>query len=206
MTNEDSLPTGSSERDEIVGTDLEDETGQQTLLSRIPHLAGGPRTAAGKADYLGYRATGFPIRQALYLADISWSTLKRWRDTDSEFANIETNRIEELQSSVGNDLIHLGFLRNMRLAMKIDFKILLKAVHHMESLTDREYQYLKRMRSLYGSSELLAVNRALMPEGGEDFDFSDLVLSITEKRTEVRLAKKRDPKESDILEGESKRT
>lgn len=206
MTQEDILPTDSDALDEELGTDLEDETGQQTLLSRIPHLAGGPRTAAGKADYLGYRATGFPIRQALYLADISWATLNRWRKTDTEFANIETDRIQELQSSVGNDLVHLGFLRNMRLAMKIDFKILLKAVHHMESLTDREYQYLKRMRSLYGSSELLAVNRALIPEGQEDIDFSALVISITEKRTEVRLAKKQHTEEPNIIEGESTRT
>lgn len=204
MTPEKLIPPEPDELDEELGTDLADETGQQTLLSRIPHLAGGPRTAAGKADYLGYRATGFPIRQALYLCDISWSTLKRWRDSDSEFADIETNRIQELQQSVGNDLVHLSFLRNMRVAMKVDFKILLKAVHHMAALTDREFQYLKRMRGLYGPSELLSINRALMPEEAGVTDFSELVLSITEKRTEVRLAKKPNQPEPDIIEGESK--
>ena len=195
----------SAELEQEIGADLADETGQQTLLSRIPHLSGGPRTASGKAEYLGFRATGFPIRQALYLTDVSHATLKRWRDTDPEFADIETNKIKELQSSVGNDLVHLGFLRNMRLSMQVDFKILLKAVHHMESLTDREFQYLKRMRSLYGAQELLAVNRAIMPEGEGPSDFSELVLSITEKRTEVRIAQKQHHTEPDIIEAESER-
>ena len=204
MTESDTLPVESDALDEQLGVEMADETGQQALLSRIPHLAGGPRTAAGKADYLGYRATGFPIRQALYLADISWSTLKRWRDSDPEFADIETNKIQELQSSVGNDLVHLSFLRNMRVAMKVDFKILLKAVHHMDSLTDREFQYLKRMRSLYGAQELLAVNRALMPEGEGIQDFSELVLSITKTRLEVRTSAPQQHKtEPDIIEGES---
>ena len=161
-------------------------------------------TTSGKAEYLGFRATGFPIRQACYLADISWSTLKRWRDTDSEFADIETNRIEELQSSVGNDLVRLGFMRNMRLAMSVDFKVLLKAVHHMEALTDREFQYLKRMRGLYGSNELLAINRAILPDEEGITDFSELVLSVTKTRMEFKVHATKEAKpEPDIFEAET---
>ena len=104
---------------------------------------------------------------------------------------------------MGNDLVHLVFLRNMRLAMKVDFKVILKAVHHMESLTDREYQYLKRMRGLYGTQELLAINRSLMPDGEGITDFSEMVLSITEKRMDIRFAKKQHSTEHDIIEGKS---
>ena len=173
-----------------VSDEIQDETGQQALLSRIPHLAGGPRMAAMKADYLGYRATGFPIRQACYLTGVNQSTLTRWRASDKEFAEIETNRLPELQKSVGNDLIHLEFLRNMRLAMKGDFKILFKAVYHLDSLTDREFAYLKRIRGLYSPQDLLSISKALAPESEGPEDFAEMVLSLTQSRLEVRVAKK----------------
>lgn len=189
------------------GVELQDETGQQALLSRIPHLKGGPKTAASKADYLGYRATGFPIRQACYLADINHSTLTRWRASDSEFADIETNRIQELQDSVGNDLVRLEFLRNMRLGMRIDFKVLYTAAHHLEALTDRQFKYLQRIRSLYSPQDLLAVSRALTPDSESPTDFATMVLSITKTRLEVHaVGEKTDQpgEDPDIIEGESK--
>ncbi len=188
------------------GIDLQDETGQQALLSRLPHLKGGPKTAELKAEYLGYRACGFPIRQALYLSDINHSTLTRWRASDSEFAEIETNRIQELQASVGNDLVRLEFLRNMRLGMRIDFKILYTAAHHLEALTERQFKYLQRIRSLYSPQDLVAISKALTPESEVPSDFSEMVLSITRTQLEVRAVAKetdRPTEDPDILEGES---
>ncbi len=186
MDNTDIVPADDTEVNIDVPDSLKDETGEQALLSRIPHLEGGPRTASGKADYLGYRACGFGIRQALYLADITWPTLSRWRNSDATFKDIEENKLQELQDNVGPDLIRLGFTRNMRLAMATDFKILIKAVHHMDSLSDREFSYLKRMRGLYGSQELVSINRALAPESGDGtFDFAELVLSISKDHTQV---------------------
>ena len=195
----------SWELQEPDGINLQDETGQQALLSRIPHLKGGTRTAALKADYLGYRATGFPIRQACYLADINHSTLVRWRASDSEFADIETNRIQELQANVGGDLIRLEFLRNMRLGLRTDFKVLYTAVHNLEGLTDRQFKYLQRIRSLYSPQDLLAISKALSPESETPTDFAELVLSITKTRMEVRVAKEtnKPPQDTDIIEGES---
>lgn len=196
---------GNQELQEPDGINLHDETGQQALLSRIPHLKGGPRVAASKADYLGYRASGFPIRQACYLADINHSTLTRWRANDSEFADIETNRIQELQGSVGSDIVRLEFLRNMRLGLRTDFKVLYTAVHDLEGLTDRQFKYLQRIRALYSPQDLLAISRALSPESETPTDFAELVLSITKTRLEVRVAKEtnKPPQDADIIEGES---
>lgn len=209
MGNEDAQlvpfdPDNEPELGEPDGIDLPDETGQQALLSRIPHLKGGPKTAELKAEYLGYRATGFPIRQACYLADINHSTLTRWRAADPEFADIETNRIQELQDSVGSDLIRLEFLRNMRLGMRLDFKILYTAAHHLESLTDRQFKYLQGIRRLYSPQDLMSISKALAPES-EVGDFAEMVMSITKTRMEVRIAKETDrPVEvPDIIEGES---
>ena len=199
-------PDNEPELKEPDGIDLQDETGQQALLSRIPHLKGGPKTAEAKADYLGYRSCGFPIRQALYLADINWSTLSRWRASDPEFADIETNRIQELQASVGNDLVRLEFLRNMRLGMRLDFKVLYTAAHHLESLTERQFSYLKRIRSLYSPQELVAVGRALSPDSETPTNFSELVLEVTKTRLEVHRGEgnpKRSGEDPDLIEGES---
>lgn len=198
-------PSDGWEMKEPEGIDLQDETGQQALLSRIPHLKGGQKTAEGKADYLGYRSCGFPIRQALYLADINWSTLSRWRAADPEFADIETNHLQELQANVGSDLVRLEFLRNMRLGMRLDFKILYTAAHHLEDLTERQFKYLQRIRALYSPQELVAVGRALAPES-EATDFASLVLSVTRTQLEVRQvarSEERPREDSDILEGES---
>ena len=190
-----------------VVDETEDETVQSSLLSRIPHLSGGPRQAVLKADYLGYRATGFPIRQACHLTGINHSTLTRWRANDPEFTDLETNHLQELQKNVGNDLIHLEFMRNMRMAMKVDFRILYKAVYHLEGLTDKEFAYLKRIRGLYSSQDLLAMGRALKPESEGPEDFAEMVLSLTQSRMEVRIAKgnaDKSPTKPHIFEGESK--
>lgn len=187
------------------GMDLKDETGQEALLSRIPTMAGGPKTADAKATYLGYRATGFPIRQACYLTDINQSTLGRWRKDDGVFADFESNRLPELQASVGDDLVRLGFMRNMRLALETDFKVLYKAVRDMQALTDREYSYLKGMRKQYSAQDLMAVNKVMAPEGGGHFDFSEMVLRVTESRTtmEVHVAKEPHTEEPKFIEAES---
>ncbi|KKM78903.1 hypothetical protein LCGC14_1355270, partial [marine sediment metagenome] len=151
-----------------VVDEIEDETGQSSLLSRIPHLSGGPRQAALKADYLGYRATGFPIRQACHLTGINHSTLTRWRANDPEFTDLETNHLQELQKNVGNDLIHLEFMRNMRMAMSRDSQILFKAACDLTSLTEREYDYLKKIRGYYTPSALIELDRATAPELADD--------------------------------------
>ncbi len=185
------------------GIDLNDETGQQALLSRIPHMTGGPKTSESKADYLGYRATGFPVRQACYLAGINHSTLTRWRASDEAFADFETNHLADLQASVGGDLVRLEFLRNMRLAMKTDFKVLYKAVHHLDALTEREFKVLQKIRSLYSPQDLLAVSRAVSPDSVGPTDFAELVLSITREHVEVKIATERKTQDPDIIEAES---
>ncbi len=184
--------------------DLQDPTGEQVLLSRIPQLTGGPKTSALKADYLGYRATGFPIRQACYLAGISQTTLNRWRRQDSQFAAVETERLPELLANLGNDLVRLEFLRNMRLAIKGDFKVLMKAVYHLEGLSDREFQYLKRIRALYSPQELLSISKALAPES-EAPDFAEMVLKLTQRTTEVEVKVGKVPEQPPVsVEGTAK--
>lgn len=169
---------------------FEDPSGEMSALSsRIPKLAGGPLTSAAKEEYLTYRATGFPIRQALNLTGVNQSTLGRWRRSDPDFAKWETERLPELQETMGSEVIKLSFMRNMRLALQTDFKVLLKAAISLEALTDRELKVLMRIRSMYAPSDLMTITKALEP-ASENPNFADLILQITQKETKIRLEAK----------------
>ena len=190
---------------------FEDPSGEMSALaSRIPKLAGGPLTSASKEEYLTYRATGFPIRQALALTGINQSTLSRWRKTDSDFAVWETEKLPELQTTMGAEVLKLSFMRNMRLALATDFKVLLKAAISLEALTDRELKVLMRIRGLYAPSDLLTITKALEP-ASENPNFAELILKITQTRTEVSVEAKRvqtdeeDARSTDIIEVEAKK-
>lgn len=199
--------------------EIADPTGEQTLLSRISHMAGSEKVAEAKADYLGFRACGFPVRQACYLSDNTESTIRRWRKSDPEFARVETEELSTLQSSVSRDLIQLDFLRNMRMAMRTDAKILYKAVQCLDALTNREFKVLQRIRGMYSPSDLMAMTRALNPGGEEPGDFAAAVQALLQARdnddqttirtlqaTEVTVAKGHNAQnedESPSFEGES---
>jgi len=199
--------------------EIADATGEQALLSRISHMSGSEKVAEAKADYLGYRACGFPVRQACYLSDNTEQTIRRWRKSDPEFARVETEELSTLQSSVSRDLIQLEFLRNMRMAMRTDAKILYKAVQCLDALTNREFKHLQRVRGMYSPSDLITMTRALNPGSEEPGDFATAVYKLLEMRskddettirtvqaTEVTIAPGHDAFNEDkspIVEGES---
>jgi hypothetical protein len=179
-------------------------------------MSGSEKTAEAKAGYLGYRACGFPVRQALYLSDNSQATLKRWRKDDPEFTRVETEELGQLQASVSKDLIQLDFLRNMRMAMRTDAKILYKAVQTVDALTQREFKHLQRIRSMYSPSDLVTMTKALSPAGEEPGDFASAIFKLLEARNvneemtvrtmEVTVAKGHDDSDEDespIIEGQS---
>ena len=210
MTDDDGIPIDPNESKELVPVldlpELNDATGEQALLSRIPAMGGGERIANQKADYLGYRATGFPVRQACYLAGMTQSTLNRWRRADEAFANVENTQLAELQSEVGNEIVKLEFLRNMKLAMRGDFKVFYKAVHNMDALTKREFEYLKRIRGLYSPQDMVNITRVLAPETDVPQDFTSLLLKVTRETAEVHItnAQEQPSTEPDFVEGKSK--
>ncbi len=196
----------------VSDSPFEDPSGEMSALSsRIPKLAGGPLTSASKEEYLTYRATGFPIRQALALTNVNQSTLGRWRRSDPDFAMWETEKLPELQSTMGQEVLKLSFMRNMRLALATDFKVLLKAAISLEALTDREMKVLMRIRNMYAPSDLLTITKALEPSS-ESPNFADLILKITQTRTEVSLEAKRvqsnegDAPTANIIDVQAKKT
>lgn len=142
-----------------VGDVVEDETGEEAMLSRIPLLSG----SHNKAKYLSYRATGFPVRTACVLADVTQATVMHWRRTDPEFADIEANKLHELQHTVSVDILLLEFDRNFRLGLEADYKVLRKAAINANSLSEKELSIYKAARPHYRPKERIDLENALKP-------------------------------------------
>lgn len=144
--------------------DYGDETGEKALLSRIPLLAGDD----SKSNYLSYRATGFGVAEAATLAKIAVATVKQWRKTDKAFKHIEEHRLKELQNEVSRDVLHLGFMRNMRLMLEYDAKIIWKMFNDEDEMHPSERTYFNSIRKHYTPGDLLSLSKAVEPERHND--------------------------------------
>ncbi len=145
---------------ETAKADIEADDYEEMLKARIP-LSNNPR----KASYLSYRASGFSVREAGALVPVSFGTIKAWRRDDEEFREWESGeKLAWLQSNVAHDLLQMEFMRNFRLCLRLDKKILYKASLSLATMTDREVEVLKVIRKHYTPKDILTVQRALEPE------------------------------------------
>ena len=145
---------------ETAKADIEADDYEEMLRARIP-LSNNPR----KASYLSYRASGFSVREAYALVPVSFATVKAWRRDDPEFREWESGeKLAWLQSNVAHDLLQMEFMRNFRLCLRLDKKILFKASLSLASMTDREVEVLKVIRKHYTPKDILIVQKALEPE------------------------------------------
>jgi hypothetical protein len=140
--------------------DEEAPDSESLLMARIPLLSG----SVNKVHYLSWRAMGFEVREACQLSDIKEATVRRWRVEDEDFAEWEGTKLRELQKSISQDILRFDFMRNMRMAMSRDSQILFKAACDLHELTEREYDYLKKIRGYYTPSALIELDRATAPE------------------------------------------
>ena len=141
-------------------SDIEADDYEEMLKARIP-LGNNPR----KASYLSYRAAGFSVRESCALVPVTFTTVKSWRRDDEEFRGWESGeKLSWLQSNVAHDLTQMEFMRNFRLCLRLDKKVLFKASLSLASLTDREMEVLKVIRKHYTPQDIIAVGRALQPE------------------------------------------
>src|SRR5690242_16115899 len=131
---------------------------EQTLLARIPLMAGSSK----KAAYLAYRSVGFTINKAVELAGTTRTSVHQWRKSDPVFASWESERLQELQSTIGNDVIKFDFLRNMKLLLHQDMQLISKAMSEgLDELTSREYEVYKNVRKFYTPTDWLALEKIL---------------------------------------------
>ncbi len=133
-----------------------------------------------KAMYLGYRACGFSVREALQLIQRSKAWLSGARH-DEKFLNLE-NRIPEIRKDVSKEYVEIEFFRNFRLVLEKDYQVLQKSLGLVQELneetgqmqvahlTPSEASYLIRMRAQYTPQQLGIIEVVVKGSAnGEDF-------------------------------------
>lgn len=132
----------------------------QIVLSRIPPLFG----SSPKATYLAFRSIGMTSKEALRVIRTPRTVLKEWRE-DELFTYIETEKLQDLQRSVGADVVRLKFLRNALMLYEIDSDVIRKAWDEgINDLSDREFQYFRQVRGSYNPADLLSLEKAVNPD------------------------------------------
>ena len=138
-----------------------------------------------KARWLGYRASYFTVREACKLADVTERTIRNWRK-EPWFYDAE-KKLPELRKHLGKDIAKLEFLRNFRLILEQDYKVLKKLIIDKELLEPSEVAYLNKIRAHYTPQQLQTMDGFFTedPEGA-NLNFTKIVQSMNIERTVVR--------------------
>jgi len=143
-----------------------------------------------RARYLGLRSSGLSIREALRWIGKAQSTLSFWRK-DPEFVSLE-DRIPEFRRTLSLEYLHLEFVRNFRMLLEKDYRVIRKSLDKNEVLTDQEQQYLIKLRTHYTPQQLQILEALVSGElgpgnGSGEFNFTDEVIKLSRVREEVRI-------------------
>lgn len=140
-----------------------------------------------KSRYITKRICNFSVREACQLANVTEKSVRRWREADSRFNHLDTEGLTELRKTFANEFIDMQFTRNFHLVLEKDFKILYKDATDVE-LTEKESDYLIKMRSHY-TPQALAVVKQLLSGGTieEPFNFTKTVMTIRREKQEIEF-------------------
>lgn len=154
----------------------------ETVHSLIPYLDAN-EVERKKSIYLSYRFTGFAIREAIGHADISESTLRRWREVDSKFVELEAQTTGPDRAKLKKEVINEQFIRNFRRVLDMDGKVIEKMHYQPDEMTKAELDWMGRMRSHYTATQMELLERILDPNSakGETFD-QMLLYAFRQKR------------------------
>lgn len=150
-----------------------------------------------RSRYLGLRASGFTIREALKLIAKAHSTLSLWRK-DATFVDLE-NKIPELRKTLALEYAGLEFLRNYRLILEKDFRVIKGSLSREEVrgnedkvLTipqdSQDFQYLLKARAHYTPQQLQVIEQLFgRGVGDKGFNFTDFVLTLSKSKEEIKI-------------------
>jgi len=151
-----------------------------------------------RSRYLGLRASGFTIREALGLIGKAKSTLSLWRH-DQTFLQLEDS-IPELRKTLAMEYMGLESLRNYRLVMEKDFRVLKGSLTRKTVLGDdgrtsvtpqdsQDFQYLLKLRAHYTPQMLQAIEQLFGKEsnGEKEFNWQDMVMKMSRTTTEEKI-------------------
>lgn len=151
-----------------------------------------------RSRYLGLRSSGFTIREALGLIGKAHSTLSLWRK-DPNFVSLEES-LPELRKTLALEYASLEFLRNYRLVLEKDFRVIKGSLSRKSMLTDdgkpyslpqdsQDYQYLLKMRPHYTPQQLQAIEQLFSKGNNNDkeFNWTDFVMTLSRTKEEVKI-------------------
>jgi len=162
---------------------------EQIASSMLPRLMDdgfGATPESKRADYLSKRICNFSVRESCQLAQVSEKSVRRWREADLEFNRLDTEGMTELRKALSTQLLDFQFTRNMHLVLQKDFRVLYKDAVEPEHMTEKDTEYLNKIRQHYTPQSLAMVKQLL--GGGtveKPFDFTKLTLSIKREQIEV---------------------
>lgn len=195
---------------------MESQLPTETAEESIPRAFVPYNRDDDRSRYLGLRSSGFTIREALGLIGKAKSTLSAWRK-EEVFLDLE-NRLPELRKELALEYASLEFLRNYRLVLEKDFRVL-KASLAKRTRIDTEgkvitvpmdsqdFTYLTKMRAHYTPQQLQAIDNLFGRGGkaGENTNWTDFVLTMSRTKEEVRVETRRHQEpELGTLDGEFK--
>ena len=154
-----------------------------------------------RSKYLSYLACGFSDEEALFVLRLNYSWLDLMRN-DSVFADLEL-RIPEIRRELGREYAELDFLRNFRMVLEKDHRVLRKSLE-MEvdeegnpiGLDSYEHQYLLKLRGAYTPQQLQLLETVISGDN-DGLNFAKWVsqnqeiIQLSQTRT-VTLAKRQD--------------
>lgn len=141
-----------------------------------------------KSRYLAYRVCGFNTREAMDMADVTQTSVRRWRVADEEFARLDTTGLNELKEQLSAKYLNVEFTRNFHLVLQKDFKVLVKSIKAPETLTTQENQYLLKLRGLYSPQQFVAIQQMVGEATSDGFDFTKWVFQISKERESVTIS------------------
>lgn len=148
-----------------------------TAASLLPYLISDSR----KARYLSLRVCGFAVREACKYARVSESAVRHWRKTDSTFHRLEVETLPQLRKEFAAEALGLYWVRNYRLILEEDAKLLDKAVMG-EELTNQEWLYLRKRIGQYTPDQLVAIYRATEPGGPKLLTFKGMITAFRQEK------------------------
>ena len=153
-------PETADALDKIVERYEDSHDNYELVMAQIPAMFG----ESEKATYLGFRAVGLTPKQAMEVLGRPHSDLEKWHKETPWIEEFERERLYDLQSKVGADIIRLSFLRNMTMFMFRDSTTIRKSLTDMENMSKREFDYLRTIRRFYSTADLLSLEKAVAPE------------------------------------------
>jgi len=157
----------------------------EEMASSLLPLIQGDGGDGKRAEYLSKRVCNFSMRESCKLANVSEKSVRRWREADSDFLQLDTEGMTNLRKQLGNELIDMEYTRNFHLVLQKDYKILYKDAIGLP-LSEKETEYLMKIRQHY-TPQSFAMVKQLLGGGTVDqpFDFTRLTMTIRREQIEI---------------------